>query len=459
MSRKSKPPGDLGWVPIPPELGNDDSLMLMFLTSVQIWSMSFYESVQTKNGASASVWQPGPEQSQQVNRTFKLVIDMLNRGHGSLAGRLARKAFLLVEEMLMLDGPALVWNMLEIMYHMVIWSHLQLFRLLLAHLMALVDCRMPKTHPLLSMLRALRALVRSLPTSTPTPSSTFLTSPAWPRSSDRNEPRTATDSWLFSGIFLSMIERAWTLNAEILFNRFDDRLFQLYSGIYWDSCSIKPPTAIIGAAKQWLGHITLPQISSITAKAVQTEGFVQNMPFAKDRMLQRLSETPENAWPPRNYEDLRVSCVRALRDHANSILGRDVIYAGDTTVLLHILAGLVTAKFLEERPASTDLPNIGRDARSRISRGQLACAVKTSIDLDAEYDGLEALSDTVGRMRALVALREYAHAETDPRVIRDLWLLEDALVAAGEHRKAFDVKQTAYRRLEEYIQDISVNFA
>lgn len=81
------------------------------------------------------------------------------------------------------------------------------------------------------------------------------------------------------------------------------------------------------------------------------------------------------------------------------------------------------------------------------------------MDLNAEYDGLEAPGDTVGRMRSIVALRAYANPATDPRVIQEMWRLEDALVALGEHQKAFDVKQVAYQRLEEYIQDIPVNFA
>ncbi|KAK5738749.1 hypothetical protein LTS12_025492 [Elasticomyces elasticus] len=71
------------------------------------------------------------------------------------------------------------------------------------------------------------------------------------------------------------------------------------------------------------------------------------------------------------------------------------------------------------------------------------------MDLNAEYDRFGAALDTVGRMRSVVALREDANAETDPRLIREMWLLADALVAAGEHRKAFDVRQTVYRRLED----------
>ena len=135
--------------------------------------------------------------------------------------------------------------------------------------------------------------------------------------------------------------------------------------------------------------------------------------------------------------------MRLLQDYAKSILEQDTASAGNNTVLLRILAGLVTAKVLGEWPASPELLDSGISVTSRISRGQaenVACAVRASIDLNAEYDGLEASFDTVGRMRSMVALREYASAETDPRVIREMWLLEDALAAVGEHQKC-----TGYR--------------
>ena len=462
VRRKSSPSGDLGCVPISPQLGNDDSLMLKFLTSVRIWSVSFYESVQSNDEASASIRQSWPEQSQEINFTFKLVIDMLNRGHGSLAGRVVRKAFLLVEEILMLEGPALLWNMLEMFHFMVMLSHFQLFQLLLAHLMALVDGRMPKYHPLPGILRTLRVFAASLPNQMSASSDSLLTPSPSPSLPDGNETATTAGSWLFSGALSSMIERAWTLNAEILFDHFDHRLFQLYSRIHWDSCSIEPPTAIIGAAKQWLTQVTSQQSSSSSARANQTEGFFQITPLGEDRMLQRLFATPLNISPPRNYELLRMSSITALQDHANSILSKGGGFAGDTTRLLRILAGLTTAKVLEGRPVITDLSNAGIDVASKISRvhaGNVACAVRTSMDLNAEYDGLEAPVDTLEQVRSIVVLQEYATTETDPRVIRDMWLLEDALIAAGEHQEASEVRRTAYRRLEQYIQDVPLNSA
>lgn len=447
-------------MPMSPELGKDDSLMLQFLDSVQIWSASFYESVHSDDKTSTSLRQFPPELNEEMNFTFKLVIDVLNRGYGSLAGRLARKAFLLLEEMLMLDGPALVWNMLEIMHYMVMSSHLQLLKLLLAHLIALVERQMPRTHPLLAMLQALQVFVPSLQASISGHSNSLLPSSSSTLSSSGDEATAAGASGHFPGAFLFLTERAWTLNAEILFDHFDDRLFQLYARIHWDSCSIEPPPAIVDAAKQWLRNITSQDIT--TAESDQTEGLHQITPFDENIMLQHLLAPPMNTTPPCNYETLRVSSVGLLRNHAESILSRGAGSAGDTTTLLRILAGLVTAKVLGEWPATSDLLDTRTNVTARISRGQaanVACAVRTSMDLNAEYDGLDAPGDTVGRMRSIVALREYASPSTDPRVIQEMWRLEDALVTAGEHQQALDVKQTAYRRLEEYIKDIPIHVA
>ncbi|KAK3613958.1 hypothetical protein LTR56_027574 [Elasticomyces elasticus] len=244
------------------------------LTSItmEIWSVSFYESV---DSASASIRQFPPELIEETNFTFKLVIDMLNSSQGSLAGRLARKAFLLLEEMVKLGGPALVWNMLEIIHHMVRCNHLQLFQGLLAHLVALVEGQMPKTHPLCAILQALRAFVPTPQSLRTTPSNNLLNSSPPTVSPGGNEALPACGSSLFPGAFLFWVERAWTLNAEILFGHFDDRLFQLYSRIHWDSCSIEPPRAIVDATKQWLGHVTLGQISTATAEVDQPAGDYQ----------------------------------------------------------------------------------------------------------------------------------------------------------------------------------------
>jgi hypothetical protein len=148
--------------------------------------MAFFESQQQ-----FPIGQLRPPETKELSFAFKLVIDLLDRGHGDLAGRMARKAFLLVEDMLTLEGPALVWNLLEMMHYMVTLRHAQLFHILLAHLIALADGQMTETHPLPAMLRGLRELVGTM---------------------------TTVDPWPLSSALSFLLERAWILNAEILFN-------------------------------------------------------------------------------------------------------------------------------------------------------------------------------------------------------------------------------------------------
>lgn len=457
VSTKASPSADLGSVPICPEFSTDDSLKLMFLTNVQVWSVSFYESLHSRKDVSTLIPKPWPDQSEEMNFTFKLAIKMLDRDHGDLAGRLARKAFLLVEEMLILEGPALMWNMLEIMHYMVTVGHFQLYELLLAHLAALVGDQMSKNHPLSAMLQALHTLtVKSLDLIF-TSSNSSLTPPSSHQSLDKSEVTTIMRSRALSGTLLSMIERAWTLNAEILFNRFDYRLFQLYSRLHWDSCSMKPPTAIIGAAKRWLDHTSLQQISDALAETNQKEKFIQITPFRKDKMLQRLFTAPMNTSPPRSFEILRRNSIAALQNHVSSNITKNTIFVSDTTLLLRVLAGLMVAKILKEWPTNDDLPEMEAGMASKVSRmqaGNIACAVRTSMDLTLNSKGLQASLDTVEQIQSIVALREYANSETDPRTIREICLLEDALLAAGEHQKALEVKQTAHRRLEMYLLDV-----
>ncbi len=464
-SRKSGRPRELGLVPAIPGLSQHDALMLMFLTSVQICSVAFFESVQSRGGFLASLQQRTPtdeqlpEQTEKINFTFKLATDLLDRGHGKLAGRMVRKAFLLVEDMLMLEGPVLMWNLLEIMHHMVRLRHTQLFQMLLAHLLALIEGRIPKSHPIPTMLYGLRGLVMSLTravsasgSSLPAPSSSL---PCL--SVDSGGTTITAGPLLVSRALSSLLERAWTLNAEILFNHLNPRLLPLYCRLHLDGCSIAPPAAIISTANQWFSDIEAQQISRAGAEAHQTEGLLEITSVEQDMTLQRLLVPRMDASPPRDFEMLRASSVAALWKHGNSVLAKGSAFHGDTTILLRILAGLVTDTILEEWPTASSVTT----KVSRVQAGKVACAIRTLMDLSPEDsgDGLVPLSDAVERIRSVVALREYAHAETDPQVVREMWLLEDALVAAGEYEEAEEVGQDAFCRLEQYVQDIPVDSA
>ncbi len=389
--------------------------------------------------------------------TFKLAVDILNRGQGDLAGRMARKAFLLAEEMLMLDGPVVMWNLLEIMHYMITLSHLRLVRLLFVHLMALVDVKMPKNHPLPTMLRTLRTFLASPKRPMATLSTYSATDPLSSSPFDESQEASAVGNSYFSDAFLSMIKQAWTLNAEILFKNFNHRLFQLYLRIHWESCSIEPPMAIVDAAKKWVTETTLREYSSGDKETDRSSGLIQVIPFDKDMAFRSMFTVPTNASTPQCYEELREISMARFRFHANAILSEGSNSRYETRTLLCILAALIAAKIMEDWATSKASLNIEGEGLPKISRGQagvVATAMRMSMELDAEHTGLETPWCTVEQTRSIVSLREYASPQADPRVIREMWRLEDELAAAGEQQKALEAKEATCQRLKEFLGDI-----
>jgi hypothetical protein len=202
-------------------------------------------------------------------------------------------------------------------------------------------------------------------------------------------------------------------------------------------------------------------MSRAGTEGLHTENASEITSVEEDSTLQGLLAPRLDASPPQDYEMLRASSAAALWKHGNSVLAKGAGFHGDTTILMRILAGLLTDAILEEpRTPSSVTTKV-----SRVQAGKVACAIRTLMDLSHEHsgdgdgDGPGSLSDAVERIRSVVALREYAHAETDPQVVREMWLLEDALVAAGEYGEAEEVGQDAFCRLEKYIQDIPVDSA
>jgi hypothetical protein len=474
-SGKARSPRELGSsVPALFRLGHRDELTLLFLTSVRTWSVAFFESVQSGEFLASQQRRPPPKahlwssNTQEIDFVVKLVINLLDRGHGDIAGRMTRKAFLLVEDMLVLEGPALVWNLLQIMHHMVTLRHIQLFHILLSHLIALADGQMPKAHPLPTMLRGLRGIVTSRPSAASTPRRSLLSPSASLHSSsigsDTEFP--TTDPWLLSRAFPSVLERAWVLNAEIFFDHFDPRLFQLYLCILWDSSSIGTPAAIVNTATQLFTHIDVQQMLSTTTMASYSKEPLMSTSVAVDdsSMMQRLPTFQLDASPPRNYEMLRRSTIDVLREREDLIISKGPGFDGHASILLRILACLATARALEGLPAiserltSADYVTM---TMSRLQAANVACASRTLLDLDTKHLGgeLGAPLDFVERIRAIVALREYANGETHPQVVWEMLLLQEALIAAGKYAEAQEVERDAYSRMENYMQDIPVDSA
>ncbi|KAK3386472.1 hypothetical protein B0H63DRAFT_136898 [Podospora didyma] len=451
---------------VSPECSQHDGLRLLFLTSVRTWSVAFFESLSQFDGTMVS--KGSPARVNTISFAFKLVVELLNRGHGDLAGRMARKAFLLVEDMLALDGPALIWNLLDMMYNFVVAQHTKLFNMLLTHLIAMANTQpFPTTHPLPRMLRGLRGILAE----TATVAAIATTSPSE---------------------MASLVKQAWVLNAEILFAHFDPRLLPLYFNLLWESCAIGPPADMFSPAFQWYSGIEAHHISS-SAAAAKGLPPPANKPHVnvkldkgnwrdddEDETKRSISFKPhqsESTLPPpplQDFDMLRKSHIAALQGHHGNFIRSEGVpdrFDGNTATLLPMLASLVTAKILEGWPIvdeiyASDVTTISKPSPntdvSRIHAGNLACVMSTVLRLNNAWNPNDAQEDTlddtmIDQIRAIVALRSYSNGETDPQVVSELWLLEDALAAAGKHDEAQQVAAEAYSRLDRYIKDIPVN--
>lgn len=461
-----------------PELAEDEVSVFMILTNVRTWSTAFFESVQP-NESVASVSQQAPTESQlrqfkakEINFALKLVVDLLDRGNGVLAGRMARKAFLLAEDMLTLEGPALMWNLLEMMHHMVT-DHAQLFRILLGHMIGLARDVMPGAHPLIAMLRGLQRLVASLMSDSSKPSCPPSSSSS---STGGESPSTSVDLKLQYSILPILLRRAWTVNAEMLLHKFDPRLFPLYFRILyptWDTCSIPAPSRLVGAAKQWLSLLEAKHLLQNSTDG-QSVGYHAMKLLAytlpkEDKMLESLL-TPLTEGlmddSPQVYEVIRKNSLEAVQEGRHSIPQKEHKLDLDSTISLCMLAVLATAKILDSsRPVNEQLGAAESITTyvPPIDAAPVASAVKTLIGITERVGPVGAESgpppDNVERIRAVVTLRGYAEGQIHPQVVREMWLLQDALVAAGRHEEAQEVERDAYHRMKEYVEDIPVDSA
>jgi hypothetical protein len=421
-------------------LGSHETLVLMLMTNVRTYSTAYFESGPfSHKRPSTSRQQPGKlrlEVTEDVSFTFKLVFELLKRGQGEIAGRMARKAFLLVEGILDLDGPVLMWNLVELFYHMVLLGHVRLFRMLLTHLVALVKVKL-KNHPLPAILYGLQEFVTV---------------------EDRK-----TSRLVLSRAVAHLLERAWTLNAEILFSCFDDRFFQLYFDVHWDTCSLRPPTSILRAAKQWSRQIEQQQASSTTPLDVLDAKEPYGLGSPENDTFEQLPFRPKGVSPPQDFETLCANSISSLRKYGGSFIDKSSENV-DTSILLRILAGLFTARILEQWSSAVEQLSLAGDRTLNVARAKasnVACAMKTLLEVNSEVLGEEFRRScgAVEMVRSIVALHEYAQGKIDPRVVHEMWLLQSTLAAAGEHEEAQEVGQSAYRRMQEYLQDIPVSSA
>jgi hypothetical protein len=465
-------PADFGAfvnIPRPVGLPEDDRTTLMILISVKTWSASFFASMKS-GGATPDPIEILTEtqlrqfKTKEANYAFKLVIDLLDRGHGALAGRMARKAFLLTEDMLTLEGPALVWNLFEMMHYMVT-GHAQLFQILLNHLIALAHGVMPGTHPFIDMLRGLQRLVVRL-TGTGAFSGGSLPSPSTSCTAGDGSSSSLVDPRLQTSNLPAILKQAWTINADLLLDHFDPRLFPLYFRILyptWDTCTIPAPARVVNAAKQWFCSLEAKYLISDTTVG-QTVGHhaVRLLAYTlpkEDTMLESLL-TPLTVnligECPQIYKLLRANSLAAVQEGRLAVSDRKhQSFNIDSTISMRMLAVLATAKVVAAATPRDCEPGEAIDAEPVIE------AIKTLIELNTKRPRAESEKHglVVDKIRAIVTLRGYAEGQTDPQVVREMWMLQDALAAAGRHDEAREVERDAYRRMERYIEHIPVDSA
>ena len=435
-------------LPISPHLDNHDESMLTVLTSVHTFSVAYYESVQSRN-TTFPTDHLCPTQPQEISFTCKLVVDLLDRGYGDLAGQMARKAFLMLEDMLKIEGPAMLWNLLDLLNQILEARQEQLFEMLLSYLIALVDGQTSKNHPLLVMLRGLRRLIPPLrSTSGSSDGSVAVTPSSWSLISSPG----GEDPW---HVVSMILEKAWSLNAAILFDNFDGRLFHLYCRVHWDLCSFTPPVAIVDAAKRWANLISTHQGFS-TAKCIgNSKDFSTSVSAQQEHKLDNVFVEEINPTLPQWYDVLQKRSTAALKCYGSSTLSCGT---ADRNVLLRTLAALVPAEAFEESPHMVEVSSksMNTTTASHSSVSHLAFTLRTLNDLVPEEasNTLGIHMNTVERARAMIALLEYARGETSPQVMQEMWLLADALLVDGRYSEAKDTRDSVIRRLETYVQDI-----
>ncbi|KAM5360657.1 hypothetical protein ACJZ2D_013617 [Fusarium nematophilum] len=332
----------------------------------------------------------------KYNFKATVIVELLKRRQGILAGRLARKAFLDVEPILQVEGPLFIWNVLEILHGMASLGESQLFRMLLLHLVSLARSHFTaQTHPVLQMLLNLQRLV---------------------------------DTWGFQdSLQVGALEQGWALNADVVFTRFDPRLLVMYYRLVWDSGLVRVPQERLREADRWF---------SVLEDKVAAGGEAVEASAHPDL------EAAGEGHPPRDYEALKNTSLAAIQH-------RSTLDLREPSTKVRVLSGLLKSRILED-DAKTNPPQVSR-LRARV----VAYLMKILVEVDQEM-GFEP-EIAIERMRSIIALRDYGQKQTGPQIVHELWLLEDLLLREGRKREAAEVRKDAFRRLEGYLDDVPVH--
>ncbi|KAM7185854.1 hypothetical protein V8F20_011625 [Naviculisporaceae sp. PSN 640] len=418
---------------------DQSDVKFMFLDSVRSWSLSFYEEPHKHLiPLSPTV------KANEISFAFKMIVGLLDRGRGELAGRLARKAFLLAEGLLTLDGPALLWNLLDLMHHMLI-SHAhgtnpalphhttQLFHMLIVHLDALVanKFKVHEKHPLTTILRLLRRLTGA-------------------SSASVNRTHSTTNPLKLNPEVAPLLEQAWNLNAKLMFENFSAKLLHVYWYLSWDSCSINLPSHVNAVILKPLKEYG-KQIAPFTARA-------QGQQIRGGTAAQRA--VGEGGGHHVMGERGQAGATRASRpvDTTTSVA------APEQTALLGTLAGLLATKVLDElqwehahcdgcsHGPEDETPPPSNDEVSQTDHASNPSPVYSLHGHDNQRTS--STRSRVNHLRYLLSHKKQASGRANLQVVREMWALEDELLAAGQTSEVKETNREWQQRLEAYLGDI-----
>jgi hypothetical protein len=406
-------------IPLTPVLGPLDRVNLTFLINIRTWCCAFFEAVGTSHHTSGGSTQlslllpytnhTAPYDAEQISHSFKLIADLLVRGQGILAGRLARKAFLQVERILLLEGPLFIWNLLEMLHSIVEFKQVRLFEMLLLHLLSLARSHYSDNHSIVQMLRSLWTLCKTYP----------------------------------DGLMQQLptaLEQGWLLNAEIVLGNFNERFLLLYYRLIWDSVLIKLVRDKLRDVDTWFSLVkTKLPMEEIKEGAARIHPVVDFAPDASSAL-------------PADYEILKTESLHAIHERLRW-------ESSEPTNRFRILSALTKSRIFNDDEGGDEIDNSNRTAvvhvRDKVPRlhvRTLAYVMKVLMEIDLDNGGDKGVA--IKRMKSTIALREYGQGAADPQVIFEMWRLQHLLVEEGRFQEAAETGREAHRRLEQYLEDI-----
>ncbi|KAM5383193.1 hypothetical protein ACJA88_003726 [Fusarium oxysporum] len=162
--------------------------------------------------------------------------------------------------MLHAEAPLFIWNVLEIMYHMVRLGQTQLLGMLLAQLVELASNIHEMKHPVIKMLKSLQKAV-------------YL----WEKHATLEKMR--------------LLEQAWGLNADIICRNYDSRLL----------------VDQLDGLDKWF--------SAVKSKIPHEDSYFQQAILFAD------PSTTEETAPPKDYEITKALCVSAIQHRCTMTFG------------------------------------------------------------------------------------------------------------------------------------------